>query len=151
MKVQKQQITHFLAENRLAVAGVSTDPKKFGYQIFKDLQKQGYNILPVNPRHDSIDDSKCFKSISELPSDVKSLLIMTPKKATDTLLREAIEKGIQHIWVQQHSETEKTIKIAEEYQKEIIFGKCIYMFAEPVAGFHKFHRTLVKIFGGLPK
>jgi hypothetical protein len=49
------------------------------------------------------------------------------------------------------SETNQTIKIAEEYQKEIIHKKCIYMFAEPVAGIHRFHRTILKLFGMLPK
>jgi uncharacterized protein len=151
MKVTKQQITNFLEGKRLAIAGVSRDPKKFGYLVFKDLTKNGFTVLPINPKSELIDGIKCFKSVSELPKDVESLLIMTPKHMTDDTLREAISRGIKNIWVQQMSETKDTLKIAEEYQKEIIFGKCIYMFAEPVPGFHKFHRTLVKLFGALPR
>jgi predicted CoA-binding protein len=151
MKVRKQQITTFLNGKRLAIAGVSRDPKKFGHLVFKDLTKNGYTILPVNPNVESIDGVKCFKSVNDLPGDVESLLIMTPKPMTDNTLREAISKGIRNIWVQQMSETKDTLRIAEEYQREIISGKCIYMFAEPVSGFHKFHRAVMKIFGGLPK
>jgi uncharacterized protein len=151
MKVTKHQITTFLEGKRIAMAGVSRDPKKFGNLVFKDLRKNGYTLLPINPAAESIEGVACFKSVSDLPAGTDSLLIMTPKRATDATLREAISKGIKNIWVQQHSETSETMKIAEEYQREIIFGKCIYMFAEPVPGFHKFHRTLLKIFGGLPK
>jgi hypothetical protein len=49
------------------------------------------------------------------------------------------------------SEAKNTIKIAEEYQKEIIHRKCIFMFAEPVKGVHKFHRFIMKLFGMFPK
>ncbi len=151
MKVTQQQIDNFLQSKKIAMAGVSRSPKKFGYTVFKDLLKNGYTVLPINPNADTIDDIKCYKSIADLPSEVDSLLIMTPKSATDNVLREAISKGIKNIWIQQMAETRETLKIAEEFQKKIITRKCIYMFAEPVPGLHKFHRTLVKIFGGLPK
>ena len=151
MKTDKQKIEDFLKSKKIALAGVSRNKKKFGYISFKSLVEKGYNILPINPNANEIDDKKCFKSISDLPSDVESVLIMTPQHNTDEVLKEAIKKGIKNIWVQQMSNTKNTIGIAEEYQKEIVIGKCIFMFAEPISGIHKFHRTLVKIFGGLPK
>ncbi|RPJ73162.1 MAG: CoA-binding protein, partial [Alphaproteobacteria bacterium] len=110
MKVNKKQVGRFFEVKRLAMAGVSKDPNKFGNRIFNDLQKNGYTILPVNPKYESIDGVLCYKNVSDLPDDVENLLIMTPKQATDTTLREAISKGIKNIWVQQHSETETTIK-----------------------------------------
>jgi uncharacterized protein len=151
MKVSRQQIDDFLHAKIIAMAGVSRNPKKFGNVVFRDLIKNGYKVLPVNPEAEKINDVTCYKSIAELPSEVDSLLIMTPKSVTDIVLREAISKGIKHIWVQQMAETRETINIAEEFQQAIITGKCIYMFAEPVPGLHKFHRSLTKIFGGLPK
>ena len=151
MKTNKQKIEDFLNSKKIALAGASRNKKKFGYISFKSLVEKGYDILPINPNANEIDGKKCFKSITDLPSDVESVLIMTPKNNTDEVLREAINKGIKNIWVQQMSDTKNTIGIAEEYQKEIVTGKCIFMFAEPVSGIHKFHRALVKIFGGLPR
>ncbi len=149
--VTKRDIEKFLEPKKLAIAGVSRNPKKFGYQVFRDLKAGGYEVYPVNPNADKINGDKCYKSIKDLPADIKSILILTPKKETDNALREAINKGILNIWVQQMSETKDTIKIAEEYQKEIIHRKCIFMFAEPVAGVHNFHRFILKLFGMLPK
>ena len=150
MKVTRQQIDDFLKEKRIAMAGVSRDPKKFGYQVFKELQNKGYHVLPINPKTESIDSVRCFADVNELPPDIDSLLIVTPKNQTDKILRNAINRGIKNIWVQQMSETEETLKIAEEYEKEIIHRKCIFMFTEPVTSIHKFHRTLMKIFRMLP-
>jgi uncharacterized protein len=149
--VTRSAINEFLLDKKLAVAGVSRNKKKFGYTVFKELTEKGYEIFPVNPNTEKIDETSCYKTVSELPQNVNSLLILTPKEQTDVILREAINKGMKNIWVQQFSETEETIKLAEEYQKEIITNKCIFMFAEPVRGFHKFHRGIMKLFGALPK
>jgi len=149
--VSKKQIDRFLEPRKLAIAGVSRNPKKFGHMVFSDLKKSGYDIYPVNPDAAEIEGTKCYTAVSELPGDVKHLLIITPKNQTDSVLKDAINHGMTSIWVQQMSETETTIKIAEEYKTEVILKKCIYMFAEPVAGIHKFHRGVVKFFGRLPR
>ncbi len=150
MKVTKAQIDSFFNSNAIAIAGVSRNNKKFGRIVFNDLKKNGYKVIPINPSTNEIDGQICYSGIEKLPDDIESLLIATPKDQTDHVLREAINKGIKNIWVQQHSNTDSTIGIAEEYDKQIIYKKCIFMFAEPVGGFHKFHRTLVKVFGSLP-
>ena len=150
-KVYAEQIDSFLAGKKFAVAGVSKDPKKFGHQVFAELRQKGYTIIPVNPTATEIAGEPCYKSVDELPAGIESLLILTPKTQTDIILRQALRKGIKNIWVQQMSETPETLKIAEELGKDIIFGKCIFMFAEPVGSIHKFHRVIMKLFGALPK
>jgi len=151
MKVTKEQIHSFFRSDSIAIAGVSRNEKKFGRMVFDEMKKNGYNVIPINPSTNEIDGQTCYPEIDKLPDTIDSLLIATPKDQTDKILRDAINKGIKNIWVQQHSNTNQTLEIAEEYDKEIIHKKCIFMFAEPVAGFHKFHRTLVKVFGQLPK
>jgi len=149
--VTKKDIEKFLEPKKLAIAGVSRNPKKFGYMVYLELKKKGYEVYPVNPNTTDIEGAACYNTVTDLPKDVKHLLILTPKKDTDAVLREAINKGITNIWVQQMSETAETMKIASEYHTEVILKKCIFMFAGPVHGVHKFHRTLAGIFGRLPK
>ncbi len=148
--VTKAQINQFLASKEIAVAGVSRNEKKFGRIVFEELKKKGYNVVPVNPNIDQVDETKCYSSVDDLPPNVKSLLIVTPKNQTDNVLRQAIHKGIKYIWVQQMSETRETVSLAQEYDREIIHKKCIFMFAEPVVGVHKIHRFLAGLFGRLP-
>lgn len=145
------EIQDFLNGKNFAIAGVSRDPKKFGHQVFKDLKKKGYHLYPINPNTDVIDEEKCYRDISELPKEVTHLLVLTPKNQTADVLKKAAEKGIKNVWIQQMSDTPDCNTIANENNMSLITGECIHMFAEPVEGFHRFHRGVKKIFGRYPK
>ena len=149
--ITKKKIDQFLENKKLAIVGVSRNPSKFSHTVYKYLKEKGYDVVAINPFAEKIDGDSCYGSVHDLPAEIRHLLIITPKTETDTVLRVAIQKGITNIWVQQMSETADSIRIAEEYNVELIYKKCIFMFAEPVSGFHKFHRTLEGLFGRLPK
>lgn len=145
------EIQKFLEPKKLAVAGASRNPKKFGGTIFKELKEKGFELYPVNPNADEIQGVKCFKTIADLPSDVGHLYIVTPKTQTQEIVNAAVEKGIKMIWIQQKSETPEAVKTAEDAGIQLIYNKCIFMFVEPVTGPHSFHRFFTKLFGGYPK
>ncbi len=65
--VTKAQINQFLASKEIAVAGVSRNEKKFGRIVFEELKKKGYNVVPVNPNIDQVDETKCYSSVDDLP------------------------------------------------------------------------------------
>ena len=148
---KKESIEQFLATKKIAVAGVSGNKKKFGYVIFDELRQKGFDICPINPKLDEVEGIKCYKSVTEIPTDYEKLFIVTPKTETDTIIKQAAEKGIKHIWVQQMSNTKETNQIAQSNNIDLIDKECIFMFAEPVKSVHKFHRAIWKIFGLLPK
>jgi uncharacterized protein len=149
--VTKADIGNFLQPRRFAIAGVSRNPKKFGRMVYDELKKGGYTLFPINPNIQEIEGAKCYARVSDLPGDVKHLFIATARKDTDGVLREAIQKGITHVWVQQMSETPATLQIAAESNIQLISKKCIFMFADPVKGIHKFHKCLMGWFGRLPR
>ncbi len=151
MKATKASIDAFLASRKLAIAGVSRDPKKFGYQVFKQMQEKGFEVYPVNPETDMIDGNPCFRSIGSLPLNVHSLLIVTGKKQTRGIVAEAIAKGIDNIWIQQMSDTPEAIELAGSRPLNLVTGECILMHTNPVTGFHKFHRNIRRFFGRMPK
>jgi len=149
--VTKTQIKEFYSQSQYAMIGVSRDKKKFGFAAFNELKKRGYNLFPVNSNTDTIDGATCYRSVETLPSGVTAAVVMTPKKATLDVVQQLIQKGIKQIWIQQNSDTPEALEFARNNGANLIHGKCILMFSEPVAGFHKFHRTLLKLFGGLPR
>jgi len=108
-------------------------------------------LYPINPNVEEIYETKCFHSVSNLPEDVKNLLILTPKKETAAIVAMAAEKGIEKIWIQQGSDTPEALEIGKAENIPIISGKCIFMFVDPVKSVHGFHRSIVKFFGGYPK
>jgi len=143
-------ISAFLETRKLAIAGVSRDQKKFGFSVVRDLKERGYDLYLVNPNTDTLHGEPCFRNISQLPADVSHLLVLTPKTETLGVVEDAVDKGIQNIWIQQMSETPEAIDYAKNNQVNLIVKQCIFMFAMPVKGFHKFHRNMKKFFGMLP-
>lgn len=151
MKATKKLIQTFLDSKKIAVAGVSRNEKKFGQAAFRELEKRGYDVYPVNPNAEDILGKKCYTSVSELPSEINSLLVITPKTQTLGVLKDAVSRGIKNIWIQQISENPETIEYIKANNLNPVIKQCILMHAEPVKGFHKFHRMIYRIFGVLPK
>ena len=143
---KRDTIDEFITSKKIAIAGVSRDPKKFGHTLYCTLKDKGYEVYPINPNADTIEGSSCYHQISDLPSDVKSLLVVTAQKDTDIVMKAAIDRGFKNIWIQNGCETTDSIRIANENNINLVSGCCILMYAQP-SGFHKFHQTLAKWFG----
>jgi predicted CoA-binding protein len=150
MRTSRKAIEHFIAPRTLAIAGVSRNRKKFGYTVFNELKKRGFTVYPVNPYVDLIDEVTCYRSVSALPQGVDNLLVVTPKSETPGVVKEAVDRGIRNIWIQQLSDTPEALQLAAEKQVNLVSGQCILMWSEPVKGIHRFHRTLKGLFGLLP-
>lgn len=145
-----KQINEFLNSQPIALVGVSRNPKKFGYAAFKELKQKGMNIIPVNPEADEILGEKAYSNVGELPSDVQAIIILTKKDKTAAVVRDAKEKGIKQIWMQQMADSKEALHELEGSDINFITGECILMHYKPHS-FHKFHRAINKIFGRFPK
>jgi predicted CoA-binding protein len=145
-----KQIETFLASTPIALAGVSRNPKKFGQMAFKELKGKGLDIIPVNPAASEILGVRAYPDVRSLPAEVKGIIIMTNKKETASVVIEAKEKGIKNIWIQQSSDTPEAIRELEGTDINSITGECILMHYKPDS-FHKFHRSINKLFGIFPK
>jgi uncharacterized protein len=145
-----RQIEEFLGSEPIAMAGVSRNPKKFGFAAFKELKEKGMNVIPVNPYAEEIHGSKVYHDIKSLPDNIGGLIIMTGKDKTAGVIREAKEKGIKQIWIQQMAESKDVLKEFEGSDINYITKECILMHYKPHS-IHKFHRAVRKFFGGFPK
>lgn len=149
--ISKHTIDHFLDCKTIAIAGASRDEKSFSAQVAKQLSKIGYNLWYINPQFKPEEaENKRVQSVEMLPEEVSHLLVLTPKAQTELVLQQAIAKGIKDVWIQQQSETPQALKLAQENHLNAVHHQCIFMFTEP-DGIHKFHRTIKKFFGTLPK
>jgi len=145
-----KQIEDFIADQPVAMVGVSRNPKKFGQAAFRELKEKGLNVIPVNPSATEILGVKVYPNINSLPPEVKGVIIMTKKEQSLEVVKEARQKGIKNIWIQQFAESKEVLKELEGSQVNYITGECILMHFKP-NGFHKFHRGLNRLFGKFPK
>lgn len=149
MIVIKQNIDEFFQNKDIAVVGASAKKNKFGNDVIKELKQRNFKIYVLHPEAEMIEGFKCFRSVFDLPEEVKAIHISVNKDKTNKIVSESKQKGIKNIWVQQMSENAETLKLAEDCN--LITGQCVIMHLEPVKGFHKFHRSIKKFFGKLPK
>ena len=145
-----KQINEFLDSQPIALVGVSRNPKKFGYTAFKELKEKGMKIIPVNPKADQIMGEKSYPNVKALPSEVNGIIILTKKDKTAGIVREAKERGINQIWIQQMADSKESLNELNGSGINFVTGECILMHYKPHS-IHKFHGRLKKFFGWFPK
>src|SRR5713101_5251225 len=66
--------------NRLAVIGASAKPEKMGFQIFKNILDAGFEgqVIPVNPKGETILGVSSVRSIDEIPSGTDLAVVIIP-------------------------------------------------------------------------
>jgi predicted CoA-binding protein len=145
-----KQINEFIESQPIAMVGVSRNPKKFGYSAYKELKEKGMKIIPVNPKAEEILGEKSYPNVKMLPPEVQSILVFTKKDQTASVIRDAKEKGIKHVWIQQMADTKEALDELKDSGISFITGECILMHYKPHS-IHKFHGSLKKFFGRFPK
>ena len=143
------QIESFVNSKRIAVIGYSRTGKKFGNIAGKELIKKGYEIYPIHPEVQEIDGIACYPNLKSLDGKAAALLISIPPVNVPAVLEEAAQTGIKNIWLQQGSWSKEVQQTADRLGLPVVSKKCILMYAPPVTSVHKFHRTIVSIFGRL--
>lgn len=142
-----QAIREFVYCQAIAVVGVSRTGKKFGNLAYRELRKNGYDVMAVHPALETIEGDPCYASLRDLPRAPEGVLISLPPEKVEPVLREAAELGIRHVWLQRGAESPEMVRLAETLGLSMAHSACMLMYMQPVRSFHAFHRTLAGLFG----
>ena len=93
-------------QKRVAVVGASTDRHKFGNRAVRAFQAQGYEVIPVNPHHESIEGLRSYRSVLDVPGPIDMATVYVPPEVGQTLLEEFERKGIPEVWFNPGSESD---------------------------------------------
>ena len=137
----------FLAEKRIAVVGVSRT-RGFGNTVFRALVERGYEVYPVNSLTDTVDGQRCYNNLSELPAEVGAVLTVVRPDQTLKIVEDCLRRGIKRIWMQQGSESDEAIRLAETGDISVVHHACILMYAQPTS-IHRLHRWINRKLGKL--
>jgi hypothetical protein len=111
--------------NVFAVVGVSSNPEKYGHQVYKDLKEAGYTVYPVNPNIDEVLGDRCYHSLSELPEKPDVVDTVVPPAVTEKIAEECKELGIERVWMQPGSESEKAIEFCRRDKIKVVHDMCV--------------------------
>jgi len=108
-----------------AVIGANNKKDKFGYKIYKKLKSKGYEVYPVNPGLDEIDGDKCYSSVLDLEIIPDCVDMVVRPEIAEAVLDDIVKKGIERVWFQPGTYTEKTIALAKEKGLKCVYDDCI--------------------------
>ncbi len=146
----------FLACRRIAVTGVSRNPAGHGSNaVFDRLLERGYEVFAINPNTELIGEHQAYANLAAVPGGVEAVVIGTsPSRALDTV-KEAVELGVQKVWMHRSLDAGSVSPDAVAYGREhgltVIDGGCPLMFAGAADGFHKVMCAVLKLTGSVPK
>lgn len=149
------RINDFLAQKRIAVAGVSRSEKEAANLIYRKLRDSGYEVFAVNPKADQVEGDPCFPDLKSIPGKVDGVVISTPPETAEEIARECAEVGVPRVWMHRSFGTGSVSEAATRYCEAngiaVIPGGCPMMFCDPVDFGHKCMRWVLRLTGGLPK
>ena len=150
----RQAIDGFLSQKRLAVVGVSRNARDFSRSVFRECEKQGYDVVPVNPGANDIEGKRCFAHVREIEPPVDAVLLFTRPDCTPYIVDECIESHVHHVWMHRGggvgAVNDEAVGRCRENGINVVAGECPLMFL-PNAGWpHRFHGFIRKISGSYP-
>jgi len=150
----RHDIEDFLGRKRLALVGVSRNPKDFSRGVYAELCRRGYDVVPVNPLIKDIDGVPCFSRLQEVTPPVAGALIMTPAEKSEQVVHDCAEAGIDRVWLHRGSGQGAVSKAAVDFCHErgmrLVEGHCPFMFLSETPFFHRLHGFFLKLSGRYP-
>lgn len=151
----RERIDDFLRQKRLAVVGVSRDPRDFTRSLFREFLRRGYDVVPVNPNATELEGRPCFPRLQVIAPPVDGVLVMTSPQTTEAIVRDCAEAGITRIWmyraVGSGSVSRRAVEFCEANGISVVRGYCPYMFWSDSAFIHRLHGFFMKLTGRYPR
>lgn len=109
----------------IAVVGASENESKAAHTIPRYLQRQGYRIVPVNPKGGEILGERVYTSLKEVDVPIDVVDVFRPSEETPDIAREAVEAGAKTLWLQQGIAHPEAERIAEEGGLKVVMDRCM--------------------------
>lgn len=125
-------IRKLLEESKvIAVVGLSRDPTKTSRSVTSYLMSQGYRIIPINPRAESLMGQTAYSSLANLPPEQAEAIdivnIFRPSVDLPPIVEAAVANlpNVKVIWAQLGIHNDEAGKIAERARVPMVQDRCI--------------------------
>jgi len=123
----QELIKEFMSQKRFAIIGATDNPEKYGYEIFKNLKRRGYEVYPVNPRLKELEGTKCYPSLSDIPVKVDVVDFVVPPAVAGEVLKECKKLGLTRTWLQPGSESKPAIDFCHKNNLKVVHDVCVML------------------------
>ncbi|WP_246939531.1 CoA-binding protein [Bacillus pinisoli] len=110
---------------RIAVIGLSDDPSTSSYMISEAMQREGYEIIPVNPNVKEVLGIQAVDSIKEIEGHIDIVNIFRRPQYLLGHAEEFLEIDADVYWTQLGLESEEAYELLRNSGKSVIMNRCI--------------------------
>jgi len=134
----------FLAQPRIAVAGVSLGRENPANLIYKTLKNRGHSVFAISPHIQRFHDDPCYPDVASLPVKPDGLVIVTRPVVAEDLVRQCAAAGVPRVWLHcalgtrprflkkvaasTGSVSDETLRLCRENDITVIPGSCPMQF-----------------------
>ena len=109
----------------IAIAGLSPNEDKASNMVARYLQNNGFKIVPIYPKEDTILGEKVYRSLSEIPFKIDMVDIFRKPNAIADVVDTCIARGdIDCVWTQLGLVNNEAAKKAEDAGIKVVQNKC---------------------------
>ena len=121
----KVVIREIFTMKTIAVVGMSPKPERPSNYVSLYMSQNGYDIIPVNPGHDSIMGKSSYSSLLDIKENIDIVNVFRRSEYVLPIIHDAISIQAKAIWLQDGVISEEGEKIAKENEILYIMDDCL--------------------------
>jgi uncharacterized protein len=130
LEITDSEITQLLRQCKtIAVVGLSDNPLRPSYTTALYMQRQGYRIVPVNPKGGEILGEMCFKTLSDIPFAIDIVNVFRRTEDVLPIAQEAVQNGtrlgVKCVWQQLGIDNEEAAALVRQAGVASVMDRCI--------------------------
>jgi len=124
----KEEIKAIFEETKtIAIIGCSPKPEKDSNKVAKYLKEAGFTIIPVYPKEEEILGEKVYRSLTDIPKDIKVDMVDIFRKpdVIASVVDEALQRDdVKIIWTQLGLVNNSAAQKAKEHGLKVVQSHC---------------------------
>ncbi|MGM0952745.1 MAG: CoA-binding protein [Pseudomonadota bacterium] len=110
----------------IALVGASEKTSRPSHEVMEYLQRQGYRVIPVNPRlaGQQVLGETVYADLASLPEPVDMADLFLAPERTDAVIDQAIEQKIPVLWLQIGVINDAGAERAELAGMKVVMDRC---------------------------
>ena len=111
----------------IAIVGLSADRQKASYFVATYLKREGYRVIPVNPRGGTILGEMVYPDLTSIPEKVDLVDVFRPAAELPDIVEQAIAIGAKAVWTQLKIINFEAAEKARTAGISVVMDKCVKM------------------------
>ena len=125
MTDDKVVIREIFTLKTIAVVGMSPNPERPSHYVSLYMSQNGYDIIPVNPGHNSIMGKASHSSLLDIKGNIDIVNVFRRSEYVLPIIQDAVSIQAKAIWLQDGVISEEGEKIAKENEIFYIMNDCL--------------------------